>query len=109
MILFAAMTNNLLRDWHLRIKFVDDTTALEILPLRNGISLLNVAVNDIHKFSIEHNMKLNPKKCKEMLKNLHEPPRLNFVRTNQKRQGTSAFHTSHVTHLSKLSTREQDE
>ena len=62
------MTNNLLRDWHLRIKFVDDTTALEILP-RNGISLLNVAVNGIHKFSVEHNMKLNPKKCKEMLIN----------------------------------------
>ena len=68
MILFAVMTNNLLRDWHLRIKFVDNTTALEILP-RNGISLLNVAVNNIHKFSIEHNMKLNPKKCKEMLIN----------------------------------------
>ena len=81
-ILFAVMTNNLLRDWHLRIKFVDDTMALEILP-RNGISLLNVAVNDIHKFSIEHNMKLNSKKCKEMLKNLDESPRLNFVRTNR--------------------------
>ena len=68
MILFAVMTNNLLREWHLRIEFVDDTTALEILP-RNGNSLLNVAVNDIHKFSFEHNMKLNPKKCKEMLIN----------------------------------------
>ena len=67
-ILFAVMTNNILREWHLRIKFVDDTTALEILP-RNGISLLNVTINDIHKFSIEHNMKLNPKKCKEMLIN----------------------------------------
>ena len=55
--LCAVMTNNLLREWHLRIKFGDDTTALEILP-RNGISLLNVAVNDIHKFSIEHNMKV---------------------------------------------------
>ena len=55
-ILFAVMTNNLLRDWHLRIKFVDDNTALEILP-RNGISLINVAVNGIHKFSIEHNTK----------------------------------------------------
>ena len=64
-ILFAVMTNNLLRDWHLRIKFVDDTMALEILP-GSVISLLNIAVNDIHKFSIEHNMKLNPKKCKEM-------------------------------------------
>jgi len=29
--LFAVMTNNLLREWHLRIKFVDDTTALENL------------------------------------------------------------------------------
>ena len=53
---------------HLRIKFVNDTTALESLP-RNGICLLNVPVNDIHKFSIEHNMKLTPKKCKEMLIN----------------------------------------
>ena len=35
-ILFAVMTNNLLRVWHLRIKFVDDTTALDILS-RNGI------------------------------------------------------------------------
>ena len=52
----------------MRIKFVDDTTALDILP-RNGVGLLNVAVNDINKFSIEHNMKLNPKKCKEMLIN----------------------------------------
>ena len=65
------MTNNLLREWHLRIKFVDNTTALEIQP-RNGISLLNVAVNDIHKFSIPHNMKLNPKKCKEMLINFKQ-------------------------------------
>ena len=32
----------------------------------NGISLLNVAVNDIPKYSME-NMKLNPQKCKEML------------------------------------------
>ena len=46
-IFFAVMTNILLRDWHLRIKFVDDTKALEILP-RSGISLLNVAVNNIH-------------------------------------------------------------
>ena len=41
---------------------------MEILP-RNCTSLLNVAVNDIRKFSIEQNMKLNPKKCKEMLIN----------------------------------------
>ena len=39
-ILFTIMTNNLLRSWNLRIKFVHDTTALEIIP-RNSASLLN--------------------------------------------------------------------
>ena len=41
-ILFAVMTNRLLSDWHQRIKFVDDSSALEIIP-RNSISLLNCA------------------------------------------------------------------
>ena len=78
-ILFAVMTNNLLREWHLRLKFVDDTTALEILP-RNGLSLLNVAFIDIHRFSIEHNMKLNPKKCKEMLINFMQNDNFTLIR-----------------------------
>ena len=39
-ILFTIMTNNLLADWPLRVKFVDDTSAIEILP-RNSIGLLN--------------------------------------------------------------------
>ena len=38
-VLFAVMTNSLLVDWHLRTKFVDDTSAVKILP-RNSISLL---------------------------------------------------------------------
>lgn len=60
---FSVMMNYLLCNWHLRIKFVDDTTALEILP-RNGVSLLNHVVSNIHQFSSEHNiMRLNPKKC----------------------------------------------
>jgi hypothetical protein len=44
----------------LRIKFVDDTSALEILP-RNSISLLNYVLLDIDEFasSHTHNMKLN--------------------------------------------------
>ena len=63
------MTNNLLADWHLRVKFVDDTSAIEIL-LRNSISLLNSIVSDIHKFSMDHNMRLNSIKCNEMLINL---------------------------------------
>jgi hypothetical protein len=62
------MTNGLIADWPLRIKFVDDTSALEILP-RNSISLLNYVVMDIHEFASSHNMKLNPGKCKEMFIN----------------------------------------
>ena len=51
------MTNKFLCDWHLHIEFVDDTTALEIIP-RSSISLLNVVPSDIHNFTISHNMKL---------------------------------------------------
>ena len=67
-ILFAVMTNRLLSDWYLRIKFVDDSSAPEIIP-RNSISLLNCAASDIHNFAIAYNMKLNPTKCKEMFVN----------------------------------------
>ena len=61
-ILFTVMTNKMLSDWRLRIKFVDDTSALEIIPT-NSISLLNTAVSDIHKFAVAHNMKQNVMKC----------------------------------------------
>jgi hypothetical protein len=64
----GVMTNGLIADWPLRIKFVDDISALEILP-RNSISLLNYVVMDIHEFASSHNMKLNPRKCKEMFIN----------------------------------------
>ena len=67
-ILFTIMTNSLLHNWNLRIKLVNDTTAIEIIP-RNGISLLNFPANDILAFSRDHTMKLNPSKCKEMLIN----------------------------------------
>ncbi len=43
-VLFMVMTNSLLTNWHLRTKFVDDTSALEIIP-RNSVSLLNFAVS----------------------------------------------------------------
>ena len=62
------MTNNLLADWHPRVKFVDNTSAIEILP-KNSISLLNSTFSDIHNFSVNHNMRLNPIKCKEILIN----------------------------------------
>ena len=75
-ILFIVMTNKLLWEWNLRTKFVDDTSVLEIIP-RNSISVLNNAAADIHNFAIEHNMKLNPTKCKEMLINFLRNP--NFL------------------------------
>ena len=64
-ILFKVKTIKLLSDWRLRIKFVDDASALEIIP-RNSISFLNTAISDVHHFAVAHNMKLNPIKCKEM-------------------------------------------
>ena len=72
-ILFAVMTNRLLRHWHLRTKFVDDTTAVEILP-RNSISYISMVANDVYRFSTLHKMKLNPAKCKEMIINFMAYP-----------------------------------
>ena len=77
-ILFTVMTNKLLSDRRLRLKYVDDTSALEIIP-RNSPSLLNVVASDIHKFAIAHNMRLNPTKCKEMHRNIHIGCLLNTV------------------------------
>ena len=59
------MINNLLKNWHIRSKYVDDTIAIEIIP-RNSISIRDFVVREIHDYCIEHKMKLNPKKCKEM-------------------------------------------
>ena len=67
------MINDLLKNWHLRTKYVDDTAVSEILP-RNSISLLDFAVRDIHDYCTEHKMKLNPKKCKEMVFNFMKNP-----------------------------------
>ena len=58
--LFAIMINGLLGDWHSRLKYVDDTTVFEIMP-RNSTSLLDFAVRDIHKYCMEHSMRLSPK------------------------------------------------
>ena len=72
-ILFTVTTNKLLSDWQLRIKYIDETTALEIIP-RNSPSLLNVVASDIHNFAIAHNMRLKPTNCKEM--------HINFLRNS---------------------------
>ena len=62
------MVNKLLVNWYMRTKYVDDTTAFEIVPT-NSISMLDVVVTEIQDYCIEHKMKLNPKKCKEMYEN----------------------------------------
>ena len=71
--LFALTLNDLLRDWHLRTKYVDDTTVLEVIP-RNSLSMLDIVVRDIHEYCISHKMRLNPKKCKEMVINFIANP-----------------------------------
>ena len=65
-ILFAILVNPLLKDWQGRIKFVDDTTAVEIIP-RCSPSLLPIVVNEISTFASNRGMELNHKKCKEMV------------------------------------------
>ena len=48
--LFAVLVNSLLKDWSARIKFVEDTTALEVVP-RCSPSLLLVLVDEIAYFA----------------------------------------------------------
>ena len=67
-LLFAVLTNSLLKDWPGRIKFVDDTSALEIVP-RYSPSSKPLVVNDISAFASQRGMKLNHKKCMQMLIN----------------------------------------
>ena len=57
--MFAVMVNDLLSHW--RAKFVDDLTALEIIP-RNSPSMTNFIVDDTQRFAVKNNMRLNPPK-----------------------------------------------
>ena len=49
----------------MRSKYVDDTTAIEIIP-RNSSSILDLVVREIHAYCIEHKIILNLEKSKEM-------------------------------------------
>ena len=62
-ILLAVMVNDLLPNWCLSVKFVDDLTVLEVVP-RNSPSLLGYIVSDVQSFSSNNNMCLNTPKCK---------------------------------------------
>ena len=57
------MVNKQLINWHMRTNHVD--YCIEIIP-RNSFSMLDVVVEEIHDYCVEHKMKLNPQKCKEM-------------------------------------------
>ena len=57
--MFASMVNDFMRSWGLRVKFVDYSTTMEILP-RNSLFVLNFLVNDIQSFANHNNMRLNP-------------------------------------------------
>lgn len=65
-ILFAVLVNSLLRDWNFRIKFVDDLSIVEIVP-RCSPSITSMLINDISEYASTRGMRLNPKKCKEMI------------------------------------------
>ena len=71
--LFAIMINRLLGDWNSRLKYVDDTTVFKVIT-RNSSNLLKFAVRDIHNYCIEHSMRLNSQKCKEMVVNFMGNP-----------------------------------
>lgn len=45
----------------MRTKYVDDTTAIEIIP-RNSTRMLDLVVRGIYDYGMEHKMKLNLQK-----------------------------------------------
>ena len=58
--------NRLCQDWPERIKYVDDTSVFEIVPSCSP-SYLPLIANGINKYANQRNMRLNEKKCKEMV------------------------------------------
>ena len=71
--LFAVMVNELVNNWSVRAKFVDDLTIMGVIP-RNSPSIMRHIVSDVPEFAGNNNMQLNPVKCKEM--------RVNFLHYN---------------------------
>ena len=65
-ILFAVLVNKLTSNWNLRAKYVDDLNIIEIIQ-RYSFSMLPITANEIGTFSVEHGMRLNGPKCKNML------------------------------------------
>ena len=64
-LLFSVFVNSLLKDLSARIKFVDDATALEVVP-RYSPSLLPILVDDIAHLASSRGVKHKCTKCKEI-------------------------------------------
>ena len=69
---FAVMVNELVNNWSLRAKFVDDLTIMKVIPRNSPI--MHHIVSDVQEFASNNNMQPNPVKCKEM--------RVNFLHYN---------------------------
>ena len=65
-LLFAILVNGLTSFWPCRVNYVDDTTVFEIIP-RCSQSYLPCMADHICQFATERGMRLNPKKCREMV------------------------------------------
>ena len=66
--LFAILVNRLVAQWPTRVKYVDYTTVFEVVT-RCSTSYLQFAVSDIRSFASSKGMRLNPKKCRELVIN----------------------------------------
>ena len=67
-LLFTILVNNLASEWPTRVKYMDDTSALELLPHVSPSYLLIIAGN-IGRYAAQRGTRFNPKKCKEMVIN----------------------------------------
>ena len=65
---FAILVNNLCREWRYRIKYVDDTSVFESTPRCLPSYLPFIAANN-NTYASMRNMRLNEKKCKDMVIN----------------------------------------
>ena len=67
-LLFCILVNGMAAKCKRRVKYVDDPTAMEIIP-RCSPSYLPFTVSDIYTYAFLRGMKLSSKKCKEMIIN----------------------------------------
>ena len=67
-LLFCILVNGMAAKFKSRIKYVDDATAMEVIP-RCSPSYLPFTVSDIYTYASLRGMKLNSKKCKERIIN----------------------------------------